>query len=235
MGPRSGRHVRERHGVADASPRRPRVSWLGRLLSLLVVTTGISSSPAGRTLRRQPRRNAPRRVPSPGAAGLGDPYFPLLGNGGYEVLHYTIKLDLDIATGSILEAIAMIEATATQDLSAFNLDYRGPAIAAVAVDGSAATGARRRRAHGHSRHTAGGRQRLHVVVRYAGTPDGGADRFTRGWWATGTAIATVGEPAGADVWYPVNGHPLDKATYTLAITVPAPYDVVANGRLVSVT
>ena len=62
---------------------------------------------------------------------------------------------------------------------------------------------------------------------------GGDDRLTRGWWASGTAIATVGEPTGAEVWYPVNGHPLDKATYTLTITVLEPYDVVANGRLVS--
>jgi aminopeptidase N len=31
----------------------------------------------------------------------------------------------------------------------------------------------------------------------------------------------------------VNGHPLDKATYTLNITVPEPYSVVANGRLTS--
>jgi len=72
-----------------------------------------------------------------------------------------------------------------------------------------------------------------AVVRYAGIPDGGEDRLTRGWWASGTAIATVGEPAGAEVWYPVNGHPLDKASYTLSITVPEPYDVVANGQLVS--
>ena len=30
---------------------------------------------------------------------------------------------------------------------------------------------------------------------------------------------------------PVNGHPADKATYTLRLTVPEPYSVVANGSL----
>ena len=36
---------------------------------------------------------------------------------------------------------------------------------------------------------------------------------------------------GASGWYPVNEHPLDKATYTLRVTVPQPYVVAANGLL----
>ena len=72
-------------------------------------------------------------------------------------------------------------------------------------------------------------------VRYHGTPEiDEEDRFERGWWTTEHSIFAVGEPAGSDVWYPVNGHPRDKATYTLAITVPEPYDVVSNGLLDSV-
>src|SRR5262245_25037751 len=81
-------------------------------------------------------------IPSPGAAGIGDPYFPLLGNGGYDVLHYTLDLDLDVAAGSIREATATIDAMATQDLSSFNFDYRGPQIDAITVDSVAATWAR---------------------------------------------------------------------------------------------
>ncbi len=217
-------------------PRRPRVSWLGRLLSLLVVTAAIvpvigdARSAAPAVAAAPPLAG----LPSPGAAGIGDPYFPLLGNGGYDVLHYTLDLDLGIEAGSILKGIATIEALATQSLSTFNLDYRGPALAAIAVDG---VPARWRREGGELTITPAAPLEVGsaftVVVRYAGIPDGGEDRFTRGWWASGTAIATVGEPTGAEVWYPVNGHPLDKATYTLSITVPEPYDVVANGRLVS--
>jgi aminopeptidase N len=42
-------------------------------------------------------------------------------------------------------------------------------------------------------------------------------------------IFIAGEPAGAESWFPVNGHPADKATYTLRLTVPEPYSVVSNG------
>lgn len=169
-------------------------------------------------------------IPSPGAPGIGDSYYPLLGNGGYDAIHYTLDLDLDIAAGSILAATATIDAVATQDISAFNLDYRGPEIDAIAIDGAAATWERE-----------GGEltvtpatpipngESFQAEIRYQGTPDGGEDRFEKGWWATGNSIFTVGEPAGADVWYPVNGHPLDKATYTMIITVPDPFTVVANG------
>ncbi len=45
----------------------------------------------------------------------------------------------------------------------------------------------------------------------------------------------MGEPSGAETWYPVNGHPSDKATYTLRITVPKPYDVASSGRLLRIT
>jgi hypothetical protein len=33
--------------------------------------------------------------PSAGARSLGDPLFPQLGNGGYDVEHYTIEIDYD--------------------------------------------------------------------------------------------------------------------------------------------
>jgi hypothetical protein len=34
----------------------------------------------------------------PGAAGIGDPYFPLEGNGGYDVRHYDLTFSYDPAT-----------------------------------------------------------------------------------------------------------------------------------------
>jgi aminopeptidase N len=217
--------------------RRAQPGWLGRLFSLLVVTTAIIPIVSGARSAAPAVAAAPplAALSSPGAAGIGDPYYPLMGNGGYDVLHYTLDLDLDVEAGSILEGIATIEALATQSLSTFNLDYRGPTIAAITVDD---VPAHWRREGGELTITpaapleVGGA--FTVVVRYAGIPESGEDRLTRGWWASGTAIATIGEPTGAEVWYPVNGHPLDKATYTLSITVPEPYDVVANGRLVSI-
>ena len=92
-----------------------------------------------------------------------------MGNGGYDVAHYTLDLDLDVEAGSILQGIATIEALATQSLSTFNLDYRGPTIAAIAVDD---VPARWRREGGELTITpaapleVGGA--FTVVVRYAG-------------------------------------------------------------------
>ncbi|MCE2494629.1 MAG: hypothetical protein J4F40_18865 [Alphaproteobacteria bacterium] len=53
--------------------------------------------------------------PSPGSLGLGDPLYPGLGNGGYEVSHYTITLDVDV-DGNFISGNAEIEANATQAL-----------------------------------------------------------------------------------------------------------------------
>jgi aminopeptidase N len=175
-------------------------------------------------------------MPSPGAPGIGDPYYPLLGNGGYDAIHYTIDLDLDVAAGTIVEATTTIDALATQDLSTFNLDFRGPSIDAVTVDGTPADW---ERDSGEltitpARPLPAG-EPFQTEVRYHGTPHVDEnDRFERGWWTTDHSIFAVGEPAGSDVWYPVNGHPRDKATYTLVVTVPEPYQVVANGLLDSV-
>ena len=217
------------------------VRWPRRCAALSVVTlligivapgTGLAQTPAAPITQATPISG----MPSPGAPGIGDPYYPLLGNGGYDVSHYTIDLDLDVEAGSILDATTTIEAVATQDLSAFNLDFRGPQVDGITIDGVPAAWARK-----------GGElaitptEPLHAgepfqaIVHYHGTPEvDEEDRFERGWWTTGDSIFAVGEPAGSDVWYPVNGHPLDKATYTMVITVPEPYDVVANGVRVSV-
>ena len=61
---------------------------------------------------------------TPGSAGRGDPFFPNAGNGGYDVSHYALTLDYDKATNH-LAGRAVINATATQNLSRFDLDLRG--------------------------------------------------------------------------------------------------------------
>ena len=47
----------------------------------------------------------------------------------------------------------------------------------------------------------------------------------------GTVVA--GQPEVAATWYPVNDHPLDKASYTFHITVPEGLEAMANGELKS--
>src|SRR5687768_17530518 len=72
-----------------------------------------------------------------GAAGIGDPYFPTHGNGGYDVLGYDLKVRYDPATDQLTGA-ATITATATEDLARFNFDLSGLTVSSVTVDGSPA-------------------------------------------------------------------------------------------------
>ena len=71
---------------------------------------------------------------SAGAPGIGDPYFPLAGNGGYDVAHYQLDINYDPPNNHI-DGVATISATATQNLSSFNLDLVGLNVQAIAVNG----------------------------------------------------------------------------------------------------
>jgi hypothetical protein len=77
---------------------------------------------------------------TPGSPGLGDPFFPLGGNGGYDVQHYGHTLDYRPAANT-LTGTAVITAKATQALSRFDLDLRGFDVA-VRVNGVPAATAR---------------------------------------------------------------------------------------------
>jgi aminopeptidase N len=170
-----------------------------------------------------------------GAAGVGDPYFPELGNGGYDALHYTIDLDADLATGVIAGTVTM-RARATQSLSRFNLDFGGFTVSHILVNGSAATFQRERReliitpAQAIRENT-----EFEVAVSYSGVPGRNIPEmeysFGRGWTAYNKGAYVVSEPDGASLWYPVNDHPSDKATYTIIMTLAKPLVVAANGHL----
>ena len=43
----------------------------------------------------------PQPEPVNGAAGIGDPYYVQLGNGGYDVQKYTLVLDVDPASNMV--------------------------------------------------------------------------------------------------------------------------------------
>src|SRR4051794_29130190 len=85
---------------------------------------------------------SPAGAQSAGAPGIGDPYFPLMGNGGYEVDHYDLNLNVRPKVDRV-KAVATIDATATQALSSFNLDLRGLKVTFASVDGQPAAVARR--------------------------------------------------------------------------------------------
>src|SRR5919109_370730 len=75
---------------------------------------------------------------SPGAPGIGDPYFPLEGNGGYDVQHYDLSFSYDPATDR-LDALNKITARATQNLSRFDLDLQQLTVRGVEVNDKAAS------------------------------------------------------------------------------------------------
>jgi aminopeptidase N len=168
----------------------------------------------------------------PGAPGVGDGYFPLAGNGGYDVGHYALDIRYDPASRAFTGA-ATLTARATAALSSFNLDLRGFTVSAVRVDGRPA---------GYTRAgqeltvtPRGGLdkgERFRVEVRYAGTTGRPVDNTGAlyGWVSTSDGAFVANEPEGASTWYPVNDHPTDKASYDFAVTVPAGKTVVANGE-----
>src|SRR4029079_1876762 len=105
-----------------------------------------------------------------GAPGSGDPFFPLAGNGGYEVSHYSLA----IAYRHELSGHVAVFARATENLSRFDLDLRDfLKVSRVTVGGRRAAFSQK---HGQElvirpadRLDRG--ERFVVVVDYAGMPE----------------------------------------------------------------
>jgi aminopeptidase N len=173
---------------------------------------------------------------TPGADGVGDPYFPYLGNGGYDVDHYTLDLTWRADEGA-LDGVTTVRAVALQDLSSFALDLSGLEVGSVTVGGEPAgfDHAERELQITPSAAIAEGDD-FTTVITYSGKPvpvTDGTDLFDVGWQTDGREAFVVSEPTGASTFFPVNDHPTDKATYTFRVTAPADQTVAANGLLVA--
>ncbi len=167
-----------------------------------------------------------------GADGAGDRYYPTYGNGGYDVISYNIVFDWDDERREIT-AETTLSLVATQDLAQFNVDLVGFDISSISVAGEAASFDRDGRELIIQPATALTLdQAADVVIAYAGRPtaiSGPGFPFAGGWTDFGDTIVVAGEPEGAAGWYPVNAHPIDKATYRIEITARADLVVAANG------
>jgi len=180
----------------------------------------------------------PAAVPGPGTPGLADPYFPWLGNGGYDVEHYLIDLRVDPDAGT-LDGRTMIEATATGPLTAFNLDLAGLTVSSVEVDDASAAFTR----DGDELTVTPvaplvSGEAFAVTVTYSGAPAPtflGSTGIAAGWITVPSGVYVIAEPDGARTWFPANDHPADKAAFTYRITVPEEYTVAAAGRFAGVT
>ena len=173
---------------------------------------------------------------TPGARGLGDPFFPDAGNGGYDVSHYSLALSYEPSTNQ-LSGTATITATATQNLSRFDLDLRGFNISRLDVAGRSATFTRDGQELIITPRSSASEPApsFTVVVGYSGTPSvvTDPDNSIEGWVPTDDGAFVVGEPQGSPAWYPANDNPRDKATYDFRVSVPEGLTVMANGVLLS--
>ncbi|MEV8633353.1 M1 family metallopeptidase [Streptosporangium sp. NPDC051023] len=168
-----------------------------------------------------------------GAPGVGDPYYPDYGNGGYDVAHYDLRLKYQPADDH-LEGTATITATATQDLTRFNLDF-ALTVGEVLVNSRKATFAR---TGAHELEITPSQplrrnQPVTIVVRYSGTPSQVTVNGYNPWLRTPDGGVAAGEPEAAWWWFPSNDHPSDKATYDVSVLVPDGTQVVSNGTLQS--
>lgn len=144
---------------------------------------------------------------------------------------YTVRVRYDPAKDR-LTGTTVVQATATADLSSFNLDLAGLTVRKVTVDGVPA------------RHARTGDEL--VVTPAVGLTSGngftaeigydGEPKLLRnealgegGFRATSDGAVALGQPESASTWYPVNDHPLDKAAYDFEITVPEGLTAVSNG------
>ena len=194
----------------------------------------------------------------PGADSLGDPLFPQIGNGGYDVDHYDIALSYDPATNALGAGTrTTLTATATQGLSRFSLDFqRELTVSSVTVDGQPAAFDQRDAKPRLSRNPkvtqpakldvtpvgglAEGRK-FTVAISYSGVPEEitDSDESIEGWVRACSKPGdcdgsfTVNEPIGAQSWFPCNNYMTDKASVATSITVPNGFTALGAGELAS--
>ncbi|MWA13771.1 M1 family metallopeptidase [Streptomyces sp. BA2] len=175
-------------------------------------------------------------APHPGSPGVGDPYFPQLGNGGFDVRHYGLDVAYNPGTDR-LDGRTTITARATQNLSSFDLDLQQLQVTKIEVNGRRAKFTRdgdeirispREHLRKHKTFT--------VTVTYGGVPEPlsgpivfGSDY---GWMKTTDGVFVACEPNAASTWFPSSDHPSDKAAFDIRIKAPKGLTGVSNGRLV---
>lgn len=197
--------------------------WAGTLLAGALVVGSATSA-------RAVELPDPAAGFSPGAPGIGDRYFPLDGNGGYDVRSYDLDLRYDPATDE-LTGTATLVALAVQDLTSFDLDLKGLTVHSVAVDGADT-------AFVHlggelvvlPARPVGIGALFTTTVTYSGVPQSVNDALgVSGFMHTDDGAIVAGQPEGAATWFPVNDHPRDAATYDLSISVPEGLQAISNG------
>jgi aminopeptidase N len=169
-----------------------------------------------------------------GATGIGDPYFPLDGNGGIDVVSYDVH-DRYRFSDRRIRGWTTVTLRTTARLRSFDLDFLLPVSSVRLSTGSAAFD----QPDGHelvidpARPLAAG-STVRARISYSGHPDRLGWDGEHNWVASDDEVVAVNEPHMAPWWFPSDDHPLDKARMDLHLTVPSADRVIANGRLAGV-
>lgn len=202
-------------------------------LVLIVLVAGllvVFRTPGGDPAKQQ--ETSPQAAVEAGA-GAGDPYYPTDGNSGYDVTLYDLAITYDPGSKK-LDGVATVTATASADLSRFNLDLEGLEVSDVKVGGRPAKFVQE---GDHelvitpAAPLAKGKP-FTAVVTYGGQPTtiNDASLGRSGWQisSTGGAFA-AGQPHSATTWFPANDTPRDKAALKVAARVPDGWTAISNG------
>ena len=163
-----------------------------------------------------------------------DDYVPGHGDASYDVEHYDLTLGYRLVSNR-LDGEATLRCRTREEVSRLELDLHGLNVGKVLVDGHPTK---------HT-HRAGrvaialGRSlppetELEITVRYSGTPKPIRSRVLgeAGWEELEDGVIVAAQPHGSPSWFPCNDRPDNKATYSIAISVPKGYRVAVAGELV---
>ncbi len=212
-------------GAPDASPSRP------------TPPSSAPSSPAPSSPAPSSSAGSDGSDGTIGDVGIGDPYYPTSGNGGYQIDSYDIDLRYEPDTND-LQSTAQLDGTVLSDdgLTQFNLDLQPTlTVTDVTVNDAPATFEQdQAELVVTPAELVPSGAPLAITVTYGGNPgliSGGTSGLSDGGWyrtASGGAVVT-GEPFSASAWYPVNEHPADTASFAVTATVPSGWKVMSNG------
>jgi len=178
--------------------------------------------------------DAATRSTTAGAEGIGDPYFPLDGNGGIDVRSYDVHDGYRFSARRV-RGWTTVTLRTTERLSSFDLDFLLP-VSSVRLSTGAATFSRpgRHELRITPARTLPAGTTVRARIAYSGHPDRITWRGEHNWVADGHEVVAVNEPHMAPWWFPSDDHPLDKARMDLHLTVPRGNRVISGGRLVGV-
>jgi aminopeptidase N len=187
-------------------------------VAALVAVPLVSSEPA-----------AGRGEEPSGSRGIGDPYFPLDGNGGIDVLSYDVHDRYQFGDRR-LSGWTRISLRPTETLSGFNLDFLLP-VRSVRVGGHEVDFHQNVFHELRIKHPLVEDETINLVVKYAGKPGRYTYDGESNWLASDREVVAMNQPHMAPWWFPANDHPLDRADISVSITVPKGKQVIGNGHL----